>query len=177
MDESEAFHRNHREIFRKSPGIEIDAAITVLSISPSERDHVSLKGILKGSQCLAPKSPGWNIEAKLTLEAAIPALRRSRIPIVLCECDLLPGAWRAVLAELASVSDPPALILTSRVADECMWSAALNLGVYDVLATPFDPKEVVRVLSSAWLNWEAGHGIRNGRDSISVSAGAQLQGA
>jgi hypothetical protein len=45
----------------------------------------------------------------------------------------------------------------SRSADEFLWAEALNLGAYDVLARPFEPSEVMRTLSLAWLQWnEAG---------------------
>jgi len=48
---------------------------------------------------------------------------------------------------------PPFVIVTSRLADERFWVEALNLGAYDVLATPLDTTEVTRVVSSAWLHW------------------------
>src|SRR5437867_7705788 len=80
------------------------------------------------------------------------ALQGSRIPVVLCERDLLPGTWRAMLAQLMLMTCPPLLIVTSRLADEYLWAEALNLGAYDVLAKPFDLTEVVRVVSLAWLH-------------------------
>ena len=36
---------------------------------------------------------------------------------------------------------------------ERLWAEALNLGAYDVLAKPYDPTEVVRSVSLAWLQW------------------------
>ena len=43
----------------------------------------------------------------------------------------------------------PVLIVTSKVADEYLWSEVLNLGGYDVLAQPLDRDEVTRVARSA----------------------------
>ena len=43
--------------------------------------------------------------------------------------------------------------MTSRLADDRLWSEALNLGAYDVLAKPYDPDEVLRVLDLAWIRW------------------------
>jgi len=48
---------------------------------------------------------------------------------------------------------PPPVIVTSRVADERMWAEVLNLGGYDVLATPFGSEEVIRTVTSAWSLW------------------------
>ena len=56
--------------------------------------------------------------------------------------------------EIRLLSIPPLLIVTSRVADACLWAEALNMGAYDVLAKPFDLTEVTRILSSAWLHWQ-----------------------
>src|SRR6266567_78379 len=67
---------------------------------------------------------------------------------------LLEGAWKDFLNQLLSLPNPPFLILTSRLADEHFWAEALNLGAYDVLAKPFDSKEVGRIFSLAWLCWK-----------------------
>jgi DNA-binding NtrC family response regulator len=48
--------------------------------------------------------------------------------------------------------------VTSRAADERLWAEALNLGAYDVLAKPFDPTEVCRIVSLAWMHWAEQHG-------------------
>jgi DNA-binding NtrC family response regulator len=45
---------------------------------------------------------------------------------------------------------PPNLIVTSRLADDELWAEVLNLGGYDVLAQPFDPQEVYRIVFQAW---------------------------
>jgi len=49
---------------------------------------------------------------------------------------------------------PPLLVVTSRKADDTLWSEVLNLGGYDVLAQPYERAEVVRILSLAWLHWK-----------------------
>ena len=41
------------------------------------------------------------------------------------------------------------LIVTSHAGDDALWAEVLNLGGYDVLAQPFDPSEVARVITSA----------------------------
>jgi DNA-binding response OmpR family regulator len=78
--------------------------------------------------------------------------------VVICEKDLPDCTWQEILEELAALKHPPPLIVTSRLADERLWAEVLNLGGYDVLMKPFDPVEVVRVVSLAWRhlksNWE-----------------------
>jgi DNA-binding NtrC family response regulator len=46
------------------------------------------------------------------------------------------------------------LIVTDRLADERLWAEVLNLGGYDLLLKPFDPEELLRVVSSAWASWK-----------------------
>jgi DNA-binding response OmpR family regulator len=58
-----------------------------------------------------------------------------------------------MLAHAGGMNDPPLLIVTSRLADDRLWTEALNLGAYDVIAKPFDRKEVDRVLNLAWARW------------------------
>lgn len=80
-------------------------------------------------------------------------MSQEKIPIVICESNLLPGTWQDMLHCLRLLSDPPFLIVTSRLADGHLWAEALNLGAYDVLAKPFDKDEVVRIVSLAWQHW------------------------
>ena len=77
------------------------------------------------------------------------------MPVVICERDLPFGSWKDLLQEIQTLPDPPLLIVTSRLADEGLWAEALNLGAYDVLAKPFDRKEVTRVVSLAWRWWSS----------------------
>jgi len=76
-----------------------------------------------------------------------------------------------VLAETLNLSDPPLLIVASRLADEYLWAEALNLGAYDVLAKPFDADEVVRVLRSAWFHKRIKCEIRNPTNMKVAAAG------
>lgn len=78
-----------------------------------------------------------------------------RIPprVVLCERDLPDGDWRDVLGLALDLPHPAAVIVTCRQADEHLWAEVLNLGGYDVLAKPFDEREVGRSLALAWARW------------------------
>ena len=41
------------------------------------------------------------------------------------------------------------MIVSSRLADDCLWAEVLNLGGYDLLAKPFAAAEVSRVVKMA----------------------------
>ena len=64
------------------------------------------------------------------------------------------GSWEDLLSETARLPAPPNLIVFSRLADESLWGEVLNMGGFDVLITPFEPEEVLRVTFAAWSRWE-----------------------
>ena len=140
---------------KKSPATETNPTtrVTVLSVSPTRDDHTWLRQIFSKSRWAEYTHSQWSLTTSHTLESAVATLRRSTIPIVLCEANLLPGAWREMLEESRHLSYPALLIVASRLADD-LWAEALNLGAYDVLAKPFDENEVVRIVSFAWLHWK-----------------------
>lgn len=127
--------------------------VTVLSVSPIPDDHISLKQIIHYSGRGVHSDSRWELNESLTLTSAVSVLRQRQIPVVICERDLQPGTWREMLEHVGRLHRPPLLIVTSRLADERLWAEALNLGAYDVLAKPFDTREVIRTVTSAWLHW------------------------
>ena len=137
---------------KKTEGTNLHQPITVLSVGPVEEDHLALSAILADSRW--PLCPGseWTLETAPALQSALTILTKKNIPLVVCESDLGTASWRELREHTVSLPDPPFLIVTSRLADEHLWAEALNLGAYDVLAKPFDPVEVVRTLSQAWLH-------------------------
>lgn len=74
--------------------------------------------------------------------------------MLLCERDRADGSWEDLLAATAGLLAPPNLIVFSRLADESLWAEVLNMGGFDVLITPFQPEEVLRVNFAAWSRWE-----------------------
>jgi len=134
----------------------------VLSVSPPG-DCISLARILDEFDSIAHMHSKWTLLASPNPESAVTVLRERRgplIPIVVCECGLSPDLWKELLQKLATLSDPPYLIVTSRLANERLWAEALDLGAYDVLASPLDKEEVIRTLHSAWLHWSNRHARR-----------------
>jgi DNA-binding response OmpR family regulator len=126
--------------------------ITVLSVGQTDEDHAALSGILATAEWPLCPDAEWTIETTPTIAGALSTLQKKAPPLLLCESDLEAGSWRELWDRASVVPDPPFLIVTSRLADEYLWAEALNLGAYDVLAKPFEPIEVVRTLSQAWLH-------------------------
>jgi DNA-binding response OmpR family regulator len=127
--------------------------VTVLSVSPISDDHISLKQIIHYSELGVHSDSRWELNESLTLTSAVSVLRQQQISVVICERDLQPGTWREMLEQVGCLPSPPLLIVSSRLADERLWAEALNLGAWDVLAKPFDKREVIRAVTSAWLHW------------------------
>jgi DNA-binding response OmpR family regulator len=114
-----------------------------LLISPVEADHNTLQRFFE--------QHGWKLHAAKSFESALPLLREHAVSVVITERDLAGANWKDVLNAMHGLHEPPLLIVISRLADDSLWAEALNLGVYDVLAKPLVPEEVIRVLTSALI--------------------------
>jgi DNA-binding NarL/FixJ family response regulator len=123
-----------------------EAPVTVLLVSAHPSDRISLQRILAGTD--------WKLQVRTTCHDGITLLRQKRVPVVICDVGEIDTNWRCLLYEMADLATPPKLIVSSRLADERLWAEVLNLGGYDVLSTPFDRGEVLRVCFLAWQNWE-----------------------
>jgi len=99
-----------------------------------------------GDQCMLFKAKD--------LDSASTLLEQHRIGVVFCERELVAGTWIELLEHIKDLRNGPSLIVTSRLADERLWSQALNYGAWDVLAKPFDRGEVTRTVQSAWHRWQ-----------------------
>jgi DNA-binding response OmpR family regulator len=70
--------------------------------------------------------------------------------VVISEVQLSDGhCWSDLLDEMQKMECPPPLIVADRLADEHVWAEVLNLGGYDLLAKPFDAKEVLHAVNTA----------------------------
>ena len=136
----------------------------VLSVSSEPHFHASLERILRGS--------GWDVFKNHTLASSFPSLEDRTISIVICEDNLFPGTWRELLRHVLQMDDPPLLIVAARLADERLWAEASNLGAHDVLATPFDATEVIRIVGIARQRWRNARALRCGRGEAAMAVGA-----
>lgn len=129
---------------RSVPSPERTAA--VLAVSPLHADRVRLREILSQGN--------WELHEALNCRDALEVLGGQSVPVLLCERDHADGNWEDLLAAVARLTAPPNVIVFSRLADESLWAKVLNLGGFDVLLTPFEPEEVLRVTFAAWSRWE-----------------------
>ena len=115
----------------------------ILCVSPVPEDYKDLRGIVSDSM--------WRIAAADSCQDAIAYLTRTEVSIVFCEHTLPDGSWRQLLDHATLLPIPPPVIVTSRLADDHLWAEVLNLGGFDVLAKPYNAREVRHVLASAWV--------------------------
>ena len=121
-------------------------AEAVLMVSPSVDDHNFLRDVLTGSN--------WIPFGRRSRREALSFLHDNPTAVVISESELSDGTWKDVLTDLKSFLNPPSLIVTSDLQDERLWAEVLNYGAYDVLAKPFHPSEILRIISLAWRDWK-----------------------
>ena len=120
--------------------------VTSLAISSNEADLGFLRKMFDDSD--------WKLFTAHTYKEAMTQLSLERMPIVLCERQLPDGNWKDVLSQLAPILNRSRLIVISRCADEKLWAEVLDMGGFDLLATPFREEEVGFAIGSAWLDWK-----------------------
>ncbi len=135
-----------RQISRAACETPAEKAVHVLVVSAAEDEHRFLGHLFDHTN--------WFIHSARSCGEAAELLRRRTIPVVLCDYDLPDGSWRNMLSVIDALHRPALLIVTSHKADDYLWAEVLNLGGYDVLMKPYEPCEVVRVVSLAWLHWK-----------------------
>jgi DNA-binding response OmpR family regulator len=121
-------------------------AVKILLVSALDDDHRFLAQIMRHSK--------WKYYVARSRAEARSFLRDNAVPVLICAADLIDGTWRDLLDETGGIENAPLLIVTSRLADDALWAEVLNLGGYNVLAQPFDSREVFRVVGNAWLHWK-----------------------
>jgi DNA-binding response OmpR family regulator len=120
--------------------------VNILMISPFEDDHRDLQRILQHSK--------WRQYDARTQVEALAFLNEHPTSVAICDSELPDGTWKDLLSRLEPMPHPPVLVVTSRLADDLLWSEVLHHGGYNVLAKPLDMKEVFHVVSFAWLHWK-----------------------
>jgi DNA-binding NtrC family response regulator len=118
----------------------------VLIVSPFPDDHDFFRAVLSGSN--------WMPFGLISRREVFSFLRSNSIAVVISEIELSDGTWKDVLTDFESIRNPPRLIVTSDLVDESLWAEALNYGAYDVLAKPFHPPEILRIVTLAWHDWK-----------------------
>ena len=122
--------------------------VVSLAISPFQSDISFLQRMFDDAN--------WKLFTSGSCREGMAQLDHEQIPIVICEAQLPDGSWKDVLSRFAPMLEPPRLLVASHHADEPLWSEVLNLGGFDLLATPFREVEVGYSIGSAWFDWKYG---------------------
>jgi DNA-binding response OmpR family regulator len=115
----------------------------VLLVAPETDERFALQTILQSAECRTFVCAPCRDAIDLIQFASV----------VICEDPLPDGSWRDVLQTVQAHGTPPALIVTSRLADNRLWAEVLNLGGHDVLAQPLGAQEVMWAVRSAHRQW------------------------
>ncbi len=121
--------------------------VTVLEVSSDESDHSALAEIFSHSN--------WKLHVSRSCAEAVSFLAKKPIPVVVCERELPDGTWKDIQDRLGRAANPPALIVSCRLADDRLWAEVLERGGFNVLSKPFRKSEVFRDVSLAWLDWKS----------------------
>ena len=128
------------------PSAVIDSqAVIGLAISPFEEDLSFFQHMFDDA--------GWKLLTAHTRRQAVADLSHGPIAVVICERHLIDGNWKDVLSRLASILNPPRLIVVSHRSDEGLGTEVLNMGGFDLLRAPLHEMEVVHAVGSAVLDW------------------------
>jgi len=120
---------------------------SILVALASGEECVPLRRIFSGTD--------WALRFAPALSDVRAVLGASSFGVVICAAKSRDGhCWKEVLNEVQRLPIPPQLIVADRLADEGLWAEVLNLGCYDLLTTPFDREEVLRVVPRAWDFWK-----------------------
>lgn len=124
---------------------------SLLIVCPFPEHHATIQDSLDPAQ--------WRVHHAASCREAAAFLSSHRPTAIICEQNLPDGDWQDLLRALRELRRDSALIVSSRVADNHLWSHVLNVGGFDVIGQPFDKEELTRVLDSAGRTpWQAAAG-------------------
>jgi DNA-binding response OmpR family regulator len=142
---------------------------TIVAVFSAPEDRTSLISIFAHSH--------WKLRFTSAFPQTQTALSTSPVGVVISETFLPDGhCWKDLLRELQKMEVPPPLIVADRLADDRLWAEVLNLGGYDLLAKPFDAKEVLHVVSAACRRRESEQGMPLRRKPSSSATRGYLPG-
>ncbi len=113
----------------------------ILFISGHREDARNLAQMLEGLPLI--------LDHAVSLDHARTMLRQIDYDVILTEARVADGAWIDALHLARDCPRELEMIVTDPHADAQLWSKALNMGAYDVLAQPFYRPEVRRILWNA----------------------------
>ncbi len=118
-----------------------DSSVSALLVGDYENDRALVRDVFG--------KLGWRLFEARDGRRAIWWLERNAVEVVIAEGRTADAGWERLLDVLRDLPSPPQLVVTSRTADDYLWSEVLNRGGYDVLPRPLNRDEVERVIAGA----------------------------
>ena len=115
--------------------------ISIVVVSSEIRKHNSLRDILDRE--------GWKTTYASTVGECGEVFSNQNVDLVFCDRTLADGTYRDVLAMTRSKTPRVRLVVTSRLADWEEYLEALDNGAFDLIASPSQTAEIVRVVHEA----------------------------
>lgn len=114
-----------------------EGAVSALLVGAYENDRELVRDVFRKS--------GWRLYETRDRHRVPGLLKRRCVQVVIAES----AGWQRLLEEIRELPVSPQLVITSRTADDVLWSEVLNRGGYDVLPQPLDRDEFQRVVAAA----------------------------
>lgn len=115
--------------------------ISILVVSSETTNSYSPKNILNRE--------GWQTISASTVGECEEVFANQNIDLVFCDRVLADGTYRDILAMTRSKSLRVRLVVTSRLADWDEYLEALDNGAFDLIASPSQTADIVRVINQA----------------------------
>lgn len=119
----------------------MDKPIPILVISSESKNSYALRATLdregRGAICAS------------TVSECQELLGCQEIGLVFCDRALTDGTYRDVLVMIRSLSRSVPLVVTSRLADWDEYLEALDDGAFDLIASPSQTADIIRVINQA----------------------------
>jgi len=135
-----------------------EGSVSALLVGEYENDRVLVRDVFR--------KLGWRLFEARDGRRAMAWLQRHGVQVVIAEGGPAGAGWLRLLEALRDLPDPPQLVVTSRTADDFLWSEVLNCGGYDVLPRPLNRDEAERVIAGA------GRQFRSLRDGLAPAGAA-----
>ena len=69
--------------------------------------------------------------------------------LLLVDADLPDGSWQDLLPFVSNYERPCETIVVSRLGDERLWVEVMAQGAFDLIAEPYEEREVLRIIQGA----------------------------
>lgn len=122
--------------------VEENATVTVVGVSGSAQIRRAIDALLTRA--------GWSCRHVENCEEALKTVKATGARVVVTDTDLSDGTWRDLVDAARQQADPPAVVVTSRHADEALWTDVIEHGAFDLVSVPGESGEFLRVVRLAF---------------------------